>query len=124
LARAPRTWLMAALANSRQKPGSAAWASVHPDTGNNIRNDITNAGGKYAATNRSLLAMSPLPRMSPVPPPKVASRAEITNCSEPSRVLRLSVDLTVALFSLFIIFLATATNAQATVSRMPNISRL
>jgi hypothetical protein len=42
--------------------------------------------------------------MSPVPPPKLASRAEVTKCSEPSRVLRLNVDLTVALFSLFVIF--------------------
>jgi len=84
---------MAALANCRQKPGSAARASVSPD----IRNNIRNSDGKHAATNRSLFAMSPLPRMTPIPlPKKVASptgseatcRFPSSACSASARGLR------------------------------------
>jgi hypothetical protein len=72
---------MAALANCRQKPGSAARASANPD--------IRNIDGKHTATNRSLF-VSPLPRIAQIPLPKVASPTEVTKCCEPARgVLRL-----------------------------------
>jgi hypothetical protein len=60
---------MAALANGRQKPGSAARAPVGPD--------IHHADRKHAATNRSLVAMS-FP--CPIPPSKLASPAKATKC--------------------------------------------